>query len=146
MKTHGEDLTEKTGMQKMAEHLMCSDRNGASCVFYGIYSLVFIVETNMMTQWPATREGGVAMFGVSLWLSWGLRGTKQLRAVSREAREGLVQIRGSTPGSHQRSKRSEKKPLYVMMDDEATAIERMKRRYVLEKDRVEPDGSGLCKH
>lgn len=124
---------------------MCSDRNGASCVFYGIYSLVFIVETNMMTQWPATGEGGVAMFGVSSWLSGDLRGTKQLRAVSREARGGLVQIRGSTPGSHQRSERSEK-TLYVMMDDEATAIERMKRRYVLEKDRVEPDGSGLCKH
>lgn len=124
---------------------MCSDRNGASCVFYGIYSLVFIVETNMMTQWPATREGGVAMFGVSLWMRGDLRGTKQLRAVSCKARGGIVQIWGSTPGSHQRSEQSEQN-LYVMMDDEATAIERMKRRYVLEKDRVEPDGSVLCKH
>lgn len=33
--------------------------------FYGIYSLIFIVETDMMTQWPATREGGAAMFGAS---------------------------------------------------------------------------------
>lgn len=37
--------------------------------FYGIYSLVFIVETDMMTQRPATREGGAAMFGASAWLN-----------------------------------------------------------------------------
>lgn len=48
------------------------------------------------------------MFGVLPWLSGDLRGTKQLRAVSCEARGGLVQIWGSTPGSHQRSEQSEK--------------------------------------
>lgn len=37
--------------------------------FYGIYySLVFIVGTHMMTQWPATRDGSAAMFGASAWL------------------------------------------------------------------------------
>lgn len=52
--------------------------------FYGIYSLVFIVETDVMTRWPATREGVAAMFGASAWLNGDLRGTKQLRAVSHE--------------------------------------------------------------
>lgn len=52
--------------------------------FYGIYSLIFIVETDVVKQWPATREGGTAMFGASVWLNWDLRGTKQLRAVSHE--------------------------------------------------------------
>lgn len=75
--------------------------------FYGIYSLVFIVGTDMMTQWPATREGGAAMFGASAWLNGDLRGTKQLRAVSHERERGLLKIRGLTPWSHQRSQRSE---------------------------------------
>lgn len=74
--------------------------------FYGIYSLIFIVETDMMTQWPATREGGAAMFGASAWLNMDLRGTKQLRAVMR-GRGGLPQIWGLTPESHQRSRWSE---------------------------------------
>lgn len=52
--------------------------------FYGIYSLVFIVETDMVTRWPATREGGSAMFGALPWLNRDLRGTKQLRAVSHD--------------------------------------------------------------
>lgn len=34
--------------------------------FYGIYSLVFIVETDMMTQQPATGEGGAAILGESM--------------------------------------------------------------------------------
>lgn len=30
--------------------------------FNGIYSLIFIAEADMMTLWPATGEGGAAMF------------------------------------------------------------------------------------
>lgn len=51
----------------MEQHLRCSELVS----FYGIYSSVFIVETDMMTQWPATREGGAAMFGASAWLNGG---------------------------------------------------------------------------
>lgn len=56
----------------MEEHLRCSYRIGFVS-FYGIYSLVFIVETDMMTQWPATKgkKGGAAMFGASAWLNRG---------------------------------------------------------------------------
>lgn len=46
--------------------------------FYGIYSLVFIVETDMMTQRPATGEGGAAILGESMWQNNNIRWTKLL--------------------------------------------------------------------
>ena len=39
----------------------------------GIYSLVFIVETDIMKQWSATRIGGAAMLGASVRLNMDLR-------------------------------------------------------------------------
>lgn len=48
----------------MEEHLRCSDRN-AVCVFLWYLFTGIYCETDMMTQWPATGEGGAAMFGAS---------------------------------------------------------------------------------
>lgn len=49
------------------------------------------------TQRPATRGGGAAMFGVSLWLNGDLRGTKQLRAVTQERERGTPTDPGLDP-------------------------------------------------
>lgn len=65
--------------------------------FYGIYSLVFIVETDMMTKWHATMEGGAAMFGASAWLNGHPKGTKQLRAVSFEREKRTLTDPGLEP-------------------------------------------------
>lgn len=53
--------------KKMEERLRCSDRN-VVCVFLWYLFTGIYCETDMMTQWPATREGGAAMFGASAWL------------------------------------------------------------------------------
>lgn len=97
--------------------------------FYGIYSLVFIVETDMMTQWPTTREGGAAMFGSSVWLNGDPRGTKQLRG-----RRGLPQIWGSTLGVT--SEVTVVKKPYLMMDVEG-------EEELCTRKRAEPDGLRL---
>lgn len=51
-----------------------------------------------MTQWPATGEGGAAMFGASARLTGDLRGTKQLRAVSQEMERRTPTDPGPDPG------------------------------------------------
>lgn len=84
--------------------------------FYGIYSLVFIVETDMMTQWPDTREDGAAMFGASAWLNSDLRGTEQLRAVSHDRERRTPTDLGLDPGVAS-AVTAVKKPC-LMMDDE----------------------------
>lgn len=78
-------------------------------LFTGIYC-----ETDMMTQWPATREGGAAMFGASAWLNriWEGQNSWELSVMRR--RGGLPQIQDLTPGSEVTVVR---KP-YLMMDDE----------------------------
>ncbi len=99
---------------------MVEDRGAPACSyrirlvsFYGIYSLVFIGETDMMTQWPATRGGGAAMFGSSMWLNGDLRGTKQLRNVICERERRTPTDPGLDPGVT-----SEVRKPYQMMDDE----------------------------
>jgi len=96
----------------MEEHLRCSELVS----FYGIYSLVFIVETDMMTQWPATREGGAAMFGASAWLNGDLEGTKQLRAVSHGRERRTPTDLGVDP--RVASEVTVVRKPYLMMDDE----------------------------
>lgn len=68
--------------------------------FYGIYSLVFIVETARRTQWPATGEGCrvLGSSAVAELNGGSERGTEQLRAVSHEReRTPPPQIQGLDP-------------------------------------------------
>lgn len=62
----------------------------------------------MMTQWPATREGGAAMFGSSVWLNGDPRGTKQLRPVIREREKRTPTDLGLDPRGHIRGHSGQK--------------------------------------
>lgn len=85
----------------------------------------------MMTQWPATREGGAAMFGSSVWLNGDPRGTKQLRPVIHEREKRTPTDLGLDP--RVTSEVTLVKKPYLMMDDK-------EEEELCTRKRVEPEG------